>query len=207
LDILVDPHPLLDLAVWIARFPAPLIECPRTSALQIADVPLTADDHVRAAVRDLLRSPDFKPTGRNKPASEYLVRAVGEGSLGAINLAVDICNLCSFHSGLPMSVVDMDRVQPPLRVGLAPAGARYIFNSAGQTIDVAGLLGLSDALGPCANPVKDAQRTKTHAQTRNALYLVWGTRTLPQRTSETATWCRGLLASCNVACEDIEIRT
>ena len=88
---------------------------------------------------------------------------------------------------------------------MAPAGASYVFNSAGQTIELAGLLGLSDALGPCANPVKDAQRTKTHAQTRNTLYLVWGTRTLPNHAAQTAAWCRRLLSERAVVCEDVRL--
>ncbi len=210
-EIVVESHPLLDLAAFVARFPAPLAECACPPSVQQglvpgAGAPLAVDEHVRTAVRDLLRSSEFKPTGRNKPASEYLARAVGEGTLGTINLAVDVCNLCSFHAGLPMSVVDLDRLQPPLRVALAPAGARYAFNSAGQIIEVAGLLSLIDADGPCANPVKDAQRTKTHAQTRNAVYVIWGTCGLPERTTRTAAWCRDLLAGCNVICEDIQLR-
>ena len=40
-------------------------------------------------VRDLLRAGGFKPAGRSKPASEYLVRAAGEGKLAGINLVVD----------------------------------------------------------------------------------------------------------------------
>jgi hypothetical protein len=46
---------------------------------------------VRAAVRDMLRPGGCKPTGRGKPASEYLVRAASEGQLAPINLAVDAC--------------------------------------------------------------------------------------------------------------------
>ena len=49
---------------------------------------------------------------------------------------------------------------------VAPAGASYIFNASGQSMDLSGLLCLFDADGPCANPVKDAQRTKTGPETR-----------------------------------------
>src|SRR5260370_36299779 len=102
--------------------------------------PFPSDDAVRDRVRALLRQGGFKPTGRSKPASEYLIKAVGEGRLTTINLAVDACNVVSLHSGLPISVVDLDRARAPFRVGIAAADANYVFNASGQTIDVAGLL-------------------------------------------------------------------
>src|SRR5207302_10500488 len=143
-----------------------------------------SDDAVREAVRRLLRHSGFKPTGRSKPASEYLLKAVGEGRLSSINVAVDACNVASLRSGLPISVVDLDRAREPFRVGVAPAGASYVFNASGQEIDLGGLLCLFDAEGPCGNAVKDAQRTKTWDVTRRTLSLVWGTVALPGRTAQ-----------------------
>ena len=194
----VDPHPLLDLRAFFTEFPAPLSELssgPELEALFSLDAmaPLKSDDGVRRAVRDLLRKGGFKPTGRNKPASEYLIRAVGEGALSSINLAVDACNAVSLHSGLPISVVDLDRAAPPLRVAVAEKGATYVFNPTGQSIDVGGLICLHDANGPCANAVKDAQRTKTDGATRRTLTLIWGTNALEGRSGETEEWYRGLL--------------
>src|SRR5205807_7399930 len=130
---------------------------------------------------------------RSKPASEYLLKAVGDGRLTSINVAVDVCNIVSLHSGLPISVVDLDRAREPFRVGVAPAGASYVFNVSGQAIDVGGLLCLFDADGPCANAVKDAQRTKTTVETRRMLSLVWGTVALPGRAARTEQWYRELL--------------
>jgi DNA/RNA-binding domain of Phe-tRNA-synthetase-like protein len=165
--------------------------------------PLASDDTVRGAVRDVLRRFGYKPTGRGKPASEYLVRAVGEGTLGAINLAVDVANAVSLHSGLPISVVDLDRVRAPLGVAVAPEGAGYVFNAAGQVIDVAGLPCLCDGDGPCANAVKDAQRSKTDGGTRNTLTLVWGAQALGDRTARTVAWYRELLATTGALTVDV----
>ena len=53
--------------------------------------------------------------------------------------------------------------------------------------------GLFDADGPCANAVKDAQRTKTHAGTVHTLALVWGARALGDRAARTARWYRDML--------------
>ena len=142
----VEPHPLLDLRAFVTSFPAPLDELaprPELEALFSLDVeaPLKSDDAVRRAVRDLLRRDGFKPTGRNKPASEYLIRAVAEQKLASINVAVDVCNAVSLHSGLPISVVDLAKATEPLRVAVSPAGQSYVFNPAGLWL-MAGLLGL-----------------------------------------------------------------
>jgi len=126
----VAPHPLLDLCAFVTSFPGPLGELPSPPALLAGlapgypDAPVHSDEHVRAAVRDLLRHGGiFKPTGRSEPASEYLLKAASEG-MASINLAVDACNVASLHSGLPISVVDLDLVTPPLSIAVAPAGAR-----------------------------------------------------------------------------------
>ncbi|QXD15109.1 hypothetical protein GQ464_017150 [Rhodocaloribacter litoris] len=199
MDLTVEPYPNLDLFAFITVFPRPLGELPSPPWLVAlldadADAPLTRDETVRAAVRDLLRHRGYKPTGRGKPASEYLVRAAGEGHLGSINVAVDTCNVVSLHSGLPVSVVDLDRAMPPFRVAPGGDDDAYVFNAAGQEIRVGGLLCLHDAEGPCANPVKDAQRTKTHDGTRRTLTLVWGTDVLDARTARATAWYRDLLA-------------
>lgn len=189
----VTTHPLLDLGAFVTEFPITLGEMSAESiaavlARQAIDPSLVASDAIRAAVRDLLRHGGFKPTGRSKPASEYLLKAVSEVPLPTINAAVDACNHVSLHSGLPISVVDLARTEAPLHVAIAPTGASYLFNLSGQSIDLAGLLCLFDAAGPCANAVKDAQRTKTDASTRRTLSLVWGTTALPGRTAGVTQW-------------------
>jgi DNA/RNA-binding domain of Phe-tRNA-synthetase-like protein len=202
----IAPHPLLDLASFTADLPRPLGELPSPPALLAllradAPAPLQRSEDVRQAVRDLLRHGGFKPTGRSKPASEYLVRAAEEGSLSSINLVVDACNAVSLHSSLPISVVDLDLAKPPLSVAVAAPGVRYVFNPSGQEIDVEGLLSLHDADGPCAGPVKDAQRTKTHAGTRRILALVWGTNAAPGLAARAARWYRELLEASGATTE------
>jgi len=203
----LEAHPLLDARCFVTTFPRPLGELGRVEAVMTllsttATAPLSADDAVRTAVRDLLRHGGYKPTGRGKPASEYLVRAVTEGALNSINAAVDACNVVSLHSGLPISVVDLSLAKAPFRVGLAPEGASYVFNQGGQTIDLAGLLCLFDADGPCANAVKDSQRTKTTPQTTTTLSILWGTSALPGRAQAAASWYRALLESIGAQTSD-----
>jgi DNA/RNA-binding domain of Phe-tRNA-synthetase-like protein len=193
-----DPHPLLDLRAFETHFPRPLGQMPSPPDVQAwlslqAAAPLRTGEVVREAVRQLLRQGGFRPAGRSKPASEYVLKAAADGRLASINLAVDVCNAVSLHSGLPISVVDLDKVRPPLRVGLAPPEAHYIFNASGQTIDLGGLLCLFDAEGPCGNAVKDAQRTKTGADTTRTLSLIWGNVALTGRAEQTEAWYRALL--------------
>lgn len=194
----IDAHPLLDARVFLANFSQPIGDVATPARIReglslTACAPLSADDTVRGHIRDLLRHGGYKPTGRGKPSSEYLLRAVGEGALGAINVAVDACNVVSLHSGLPISIVDVERATKPLRIGIAPTGTKYVFNASGQEIDVGGLLCLFDAQGPCANGVKDAQRTKTHAGTRETLIVIWGSVALGDRARSASAWYRELL--------------
>ena len=204
----IAPHPLLRVASFTTRFPDSLGRLPTPPSLAAllavdAAAPLYRDEAVRAAVRDVLRAGGYKPTGRGKPASEYLVRAAEEGSLVPINLAVDACNAVSLHSGLPISVIDLDRAARPLAIRTGGPGERYVFNAAGQEIDVAGLVGLYDAEGPCGNAVKDSQRTKTHAGTVRTLSVIWGAAGHEERLAAAAAWYRSLLEAAGARTEAV----
>lgn len=175
----VQAHPLLEVVVFETVFPRPIGEMPSPPSL-VAGLALepaqrfSSSDEIRGKIRDLLRHGGYKPTGRGKPASEYLIRASTDGALSSINVAVDACNVASLHSGLPISVVDLDRAKPPFTIKVAEEGTSYVFNASGQTIDVKGLLCLFDAEGASANAVKDSQRTKTSAETTRTLSVIWG---------------------------------
>jgi DNA/RNA-binding domain of Phe-tRNA-synthetase-like protein len=195
-------HPRLAPAAFRTTFPGPLVECTtpqdvlallRGDAGAVSPLPAPTDA-LRGAVRDLLRFGGYKPTGRGKPSSEYLARAVGEGALASINAAVDVCNAVSLCSGFPISVVDLARATPPFSVAVAGAG-RYVFNAGGQELDHDGLLVLSDAEGPCANAVKDAQRTKTSASTRETLTVIWAPEGFDALLAATRAWSERLLAA------------
>jgi DNA/RNA-binding domain of Phe-tRNA-synthetase-like protein len=186
LTIRVVPHPFLDLGAFLARLHTPVVAP--------VPAPPTHDDAVKNAIRDLLRHGGFKPSGRSKPASEYLVTAFTENRWPQINPLVDTCNVVSLKSGLPISLVDADKVEGDLAVEIAPAQTSYVFNPSGQVIDASGLVCLFDAHGPTGTPVKDAQRTKTDDATTNVIVIVWGTNALGGRTAETTRWYRELLA-------------
>jgi len=216
LTIAVESHPLLEVSAFVTRVgrPTALLETPAVTA-QLATrdgrAPLGPSDEVRTAVRDLLRHGGFKPAGRSKPASEYLATALAEDRFPRINALVDTCNVVSLHAGLPISLVDadkLDRSRPDaaLAIRVAPPGTSYVFNPTGQVIDAGGLVCLYDAQGPTGTPVKDAQRTKTGDDTRATLSIVWGTRALPGRAAAAARWYRELVAAIDGATlEDVAL--
>lgn len=206
----VFPHPLLSLHAFTAHLPEADEGAEGPTWLQAllaadAETPLSRSEAIQKAGRDLLRHGGFKPTGRSKPASEYLVRAATEGTLRSIHPLVDAGNVVSLHSGLAISVVDATRLQGALHVGLAAPETRYVFNPAGQELDASGLLCLHDEVGPCANAVKDAQRTKLGADSRSGLWLIWGTQTLPEVGAAAEAYARELLARLSAEIEDVQL--
>ncbi len=182
--------------------PAWLVELLRADS----QAPIERSEEVRQAVRDVLRGRGYKPTGRGKPASEYLVRASEEGALTSINAAVDASNAVSLHSGLPISVVDLDRTTGDLRIDAGAAGDRYVFNAGGQEIDVAGLPCIFDGEGPCANAVRDSHRTKTRAETTRTLSVIWAPASLAARRDAAMKWYRDLLEQMAAATSEVPLR-
>jgi len=139
-----------------------------------------AEDTWRQSVRDILRNGTYKPTGRGKPASEYLIRASMEDHFPRINAAVDICNFMSLYSLLPVSIWDLDKAATThFKIRLGMEGEEYEFNSVGQNIDLKDLVvgcAVSDDRpegNPIVNPVKDSMATKTSDQTGRVGAIVY----------------------------------
>lgn len=130
------------------------------------------EDLFRKAVRDMMRIGSYKPTGRAKPASEYLVRAASEDQFRRINTVVDINNYISLRYLVPISMWDLDKAEADsilFRPG--KEGEEYVFNPSGQSLSLKDLItGFAVKNGvetPIITPVKDCQVTKTDDSTRN----------------------------------------
>ncbi len=209
-SIVVEKHPLLLARVFVSTFPTPLGQFP--SPVQLidqflkldCDSPCNRSDGIRTGIRAMLRNPGFKPSGRNKPASEYLVQAAEKQTLGTINPAVDICNIVSLNSGFPISVIDLARATGPFSISICPSDSEYVFNPAGQILKLDGLICLHDADGPCANGVKDAQRTKTDDFTTSTLSVIWGSNEFCREVDAAQQWYVQLLNSLCVKTVEIE---
>ena len=142
------------------------------------------DPETTRCVRDLLRYGKYKPTGRGKPASEYLRKAAKEGRFPRLHPLVDINNVVSLTSRLPISLVDLERAATDrfvLRRGRATE--RYVFNTAGQEIDLEDLLLLARLPGdlPTANPVKDSMGTKLSDRPSDVLAVLYSPPALLDR--------------------------
>ncbi len=139
----------------------------------------------KAAVRSMLRHGAYKPAGRAKPSSEYLLQALLEDDFPAVNYFVDAVNVVSLISGYPISIIDLEKAGPDLLLRRARAGENYIFNAGGQTIDLTDLLcvcrradganaGASDgAYSPTANPVRDSMATKLFPGAASAVAFIY----------------------------------
>jgi DNA/RNA-binding domain of Phe-tRNA-synthetase-like protein len=209
-EILVDKHPHARVFAFVTAFPKPLGELSPSDSIvgllrQDAASPLDNPPGLGGAIREMLRHGGYKPSGRGKPASEYLLRVAADGGLSSINLAVDACNAVSLHSGFPISVVDLGRAKPPFRIEIAAAGASYVFNASDQVIALSGLLCLFDADGPCANAVRDSQRTKTHADTRQTMSVVWGAADYEQRVLQATAEYRRILETAGAQTEPVDM--
>jgi DNA/RNA-binding domain of Phe-tRNA-synthetase-like protein len=176
--------------------------------------PLSPDeDAVRKAARDMLRNGRYKPTGRGKPASEYLLRAALEESerpFPRINALVDINNLVSLQFVLPASLWDIDLSESDhFHFGLGGSGERYVFNETGQEIDLEDLVvGYArsgrNILVPIVNPIKDSMRTKTNANTRNVAAVIYVPS--PYFNSESIDGMRGRFADLLQGCgSDVDV--
>lgn len=132
----------------------------------------------RLAARDMLRNGRYKPTGRGKPASEYLLRALADGDFPRINAPVDVNNLVSASSALPISLWDLDRAGAERFVfRLGREGEAYVFNAAGQVLDLHDLVVGCRVRGggeePIVSPIKDSHETKTAPETRRVAACVY----------------------------------
>ena len=131
---------------------------------------------VRQRVRKILRHGKYKPSGRGKPASEFLLRAALSETFPLVNGPVDVNNAISLESGFPGSIFDTNLSGRHLLIRRGLPDEEYVFNPSGQMIDLQDLLLVcrkTDAgWEACGNPVKDAMVTKISADTENVIAVL-----------------------------------
>jgi len=138
----------------------------------------------KALVRGMLRFGTYKPSGRSKPSSEYLLATALQGDFPLVNGPVDVNNAVSLEWGYPASIFDLELCGEELLLRRGMAGESYIFNPAGQSINLKDLLCVcraeEGAWIPCGNPVKDAMATKIRETTRSLAAVVYAPSAEPQ---------------------------
>ena len=141
----------------------------------------TGEASITQPVRDMLRFGRYKPTGRGKPASEYLLKAARSDKFPRINNLVDLNNLVSLRSLLPISLIDIVRAEDDaFVVRRGQPDEAFVFNGAGQEIGLEDLLLVARASDdrPCANPVKDSMATKLNDGSSDVMAVLYSPPTM-----------------------------
>jgi DNA/RNA-binding domain of Phe-tRNA-synthetase-like protein len=164
----------------------------------------------KAAVRDMLRHGKYKPAGRAKPSSEYLLAAALaddalEGGFPLVNGPVNANNAASLEWGYPASVFDAAKTGHELLLRRGAPDEAFVFNPSGQEIDLEDLLVVcrrsADDWEPCGNPVKDAMATKVFEDARDIVAVVYAPTSDPRVRLEecAARFARILETECGAA--------
>ena len=95
----------------------------------------------------------------------------GKG-LPRVNLAVDVCNLCSLEHQLPLGLYDREYVKGTVRARAGREGEGYP-GIRKQRVNLAGRLLLADDDGPFGAPTSDSLRTAVTAATTRLLVVVF----------------------------------
>ena len=183
LDATLSPSPVLPALIWAEGIepPRPTEAAPDFLCEILARAQAKGEEFIpaerRARVRKILRHGHYQPSGRGRPASEFLLKAALEKSFPLVSGPVDVNNAISLASGLPGSIFDADLSGSQLLLRRGLPGESYVFNPAGQAIDLEDLLVVCRraAVGwePCGNAVKDAMATKVRESTRRVVAVLY----------------------------------
>ena len=134
----------------------------------------SADERVKTEIRTLLRARGYTPSGRGKPASEYLLRWFQEeDKFVNISPAVDVNNIISVKYLLPASILDVELLDSKnLTIRIGQTDESYIFNNSGQEINLKGLVLVADS-APAGNPIKDSMRAKLTSSSTNLIAVIY----------------------------------
>lgn len=134
-------------------------------------------DHLQKGIRGLLKNFGFHPSGRNRPASEFLFKdLLNRHEFNPINNIVDINNHLSLKYHLPISVLDLDKIGLNICVRVGLENEEYVFNREGQVLSLKKLLLIArhgEDRSAAGSPVKDSQATKVFAETQKVIVFVY----------------------------------
>ncbi|MDD3145873.1 MAG: phenylalanine--tRNA ligase beta subunit-related protein [Candidatus Riflebacteria bacterium] len=134
-------------------------------------------DQKQKGIRSLLKTFGYHPSGRSRPASEFLFKDLqNRHGFNFINNAVDINNHLSLKSFLPISVIDLDKSGYDLCMRIGFDDESYQFNREGHELSLKKLLVIARQGGDgkaFGSPVKDSQATKVFSETKNLAFFVY----------------------------------
>jgi DNA/RNA-binding domain of Phe-tRNA-synthetase-like protein len=113
-----------------------------------------------------------KDPARYRGSAEALLRRVIAGKgLPRINNVVDVINLVSVESRLPVGLYDLERVQGDIVFRTGRAGETY--KGIGKyDLNLEGLPVFCDAVGPHGSPTSDSERTMVTLETKQVVAII-----------------------------------
>jgi DNA/RNA-binding domain of Phe-tRNA-synthetase-like protein len=113
-----------------------------------------------------------KDPARYRGSAEALLRRIVAGrGLPQINAVVDVINLVSVESRLPVGLYDLARVQGDIVFRRGRAGET--FKGIGKfNLNLEGLPVFCDSVGPHGSPTSDSERTMVTAETSHVLAVI-----------------------------------
>ena len=173
-------------------------KCPRVAlGCVVAQVeallaPAALADEMRARERETLQLPEpravlespqilttragYKALGKDPAryrgsAEALLRRLIARKGLPQINAVVDIINLVSVESRLPVGLYDLAHVKGDVIFRAGRAGETY--KGIGKyDLNLEGLPVFCDALGPHGSPTSDSERTMVTSETKHVLAII-----------------------------------
>ncbi|HEX6747748.1 MAG TPA: phenylalanine--tRNA ligase beta subunit-related protein [Longimicrobium sp.] len=126
-----------------------------------------------AATREMYRRLGKEPS-RYRGSPEALLRRSRAGKeLYRIHNVVDVVNLVSLRTLLPIGLYDAAKVRPPVTLRRGAPGEAY--DGIGkEQLNLDGLPVLADAAGPFGSPTSDSLRTMVTGDTREVVAVVFG---------------------------------
>jgi DNA/RNA-binding domain of Phe-tRNA-synthetase-like protein len=174
------------------------LKCPRaslgflTAQVQTGETPAALQEELKqreteilhlSEPRSLLESPKIlatragyralgKDPARYRGSAEALLRRILSGKgFPQINSVVDVVNLISVESRLPIGLYDLERVKGDIVFRAGRAGETY--KGIGKyDLNLEGLPVFSDGEGPHGSPTSDSERTMVTPATRNVAAIL-----------------------------------
>jgi len=144
-----------------------------------------------------------KDPARYRGSAEALLRRIISGKhFPSINCVVDIINLVSVESRLPIGLYDLSKVQGDIQFRVGRSGESY--KGIGKfDLNLEDLPVFCDAAGPYGSPTSDSERTMVTTSTENvaAILISFGG---PQPLE---IWCRRMTSLLERYAEGRELRT
>jgi DNA/RNA-binding domain of Phe-tRNA-synthetase-like protein len=130
------------------------------------------DVAVFRAYRDFFWRIGIDPT-KVRPSSEALVRRCLRGSFPRIGLVVDVGNIASAYTGVPIGLYDLDRSSPPYVLTLTSGGEVFRPIGGGEEVLPAGVPVLKDSSGRVLHiyPHRDSVETAITERTTKVFVL------------------------------------